>query len=263
VRLAQTLTRQAVQTGREALVATNLPGQGKLYVDLSGSVKDSRARLYAAWLGVVGAKAPLSRKVLKALWGRATKTLLGYEDVAGVGVRANFAQYHDPCAPCVPAHAFLCQDDHRRAFVSWRLPNTYSFTSVSPARKGNARKARKAALAAYTDTPRPVEKMGDGMQRVGRLYFADEANAAEPAFKQIDRHLQTRRRARPDAITPRLISLRRCSCRVQRRSRLRVKRSLKTERAAFDGSGCCMDWPGRCAVIEILPLSKKGNGLIG
>lgn len=178
-----------------ALVATNRPGRQKVFIDLTGSLRDAQSRVYSAWHSLntkPDGHNVISRQKLNELWGRATPTLLGYEESAGIAIEPQYAKHPDPTSALVPKHAFLCADNEGGKYASWRMPNKYIAPAAeSHAHAGNRRKARKAANA-IVETSAPVFDIGDGMQKTGRLYFRDRETARgfQPGYKALDRHLR-------------------------------------------------------------------------
>lgn len=205
--LAERLVTAALET-RAELVSTNRPGRRKVYLDLSGSLKEAQAQVYAAWLydkaqerfivtgsGLKAIRTGLtiSRETLKRLWRRSKNTLLEWEHLTGVTSEPNFAQHDDPTAAAVPDHAYLCQDKRGREFASWRLPNTYHAPEVKQhSHAGNRRKIRAAVNATVEATEQPVFVCADGAQPTGRFYFADKQTKRGyvSAFTSIKRHLR-------------------------------------------------------------------------
>lgn len=188
--LAAMLTRLAIERGKSVLVDTNRPGARPVGIDLSGNARDAMARCYAVW---VNGKT-ISRELLCKLWGRTARTLQAWEQIAGVEIRANFAQYGDKNDPCVPEHHYLCKSVCGRDFASWRLPNSYVLSDPEHLPKGRARKARKAANHLYDQTELPVEYMADGLEPFGRLYW-DESQGKRgyrDPFQNRTAHLRKR-----------------------------------------------------------------------
>lgn len=189
--LAERLALLALKENPD-LVATNRPGAIKQAVNLSGTLKDAAAGVYNAWLALKDNRT-IARATLRALWGRCTHTLLGYEAAAGVAKQANFSQHHETTGGLIPNHAYLCQNTEGKQFTSWRMANTYTAAPViEHEHKGNISKARIAANSAIDAASQPVHECGDGLQPCGRVYFTEKRTARQVVnpFKAVSNHLR-------------------------------------------------------------------------
>lgn len=196
-KLARKHTKWAAQQ-RPELVSTNLPGQQRVRLDLTGSLQSVHAKLYGGWLTVKAAKngyLDISRYTLTALWSASKRALLGYEKLLGIRVEERYAESADIHNPLIPAYAYLCLDTNGHDFASWQLSNRYYPTSIEihPA-NGQRRKVRKACNGVF-DTPNPAAiRRGGGcrIERIGRITFYGKYGKKGyiPAAKQLDRHLR-------------------------------------------------------------------------
>lgn len=205
-------TKQLYLRGAEALawrlthqcsdyqVETNLPGLRRMNVDLSGSIGDAIAHVYAAWIARKdkGYGVTISRDLLSNLWGVSVPAMLEWEDRARVKKITNYAQQSDTNPNNVPTHAYLCRAKSGKNFVSWRLPNAY-FANVKEHRKnGNARKIRQSVKE---NSRKPANLIGDaesqdirragGSLKLGKLYFADGGKLGKrDAFRICGSHIK-------------------------------------------------------------------------
>ena len=129
VRVTTRLVEKALDAGYHNLIETNKPGKRRVQVNLSGTLQEASAYLYTAWLV---AKDPqrrgtiISRDMLCDLWQVSVPALLSWEEIAGIGKQANFAQSNDTSLNNVPAHAYLTLNRDG----TWRLPRLYGGNCV-------------------------------------------------------------------------------------------------------------------------------------
>ena len=179
-------------------IATNLPGQQRVALDLTGSLQSIHAKLYGGWLAVKAAKTgylDISRYTLGALFGCSRPAMLGYEKLLGIRVTERYAETADIHHPHIPAHATLHIDFDGHEFVSWQISNRYEVSAISihPA-NGQRRKIRKACRR-QVEMSTPADKKHGGvcrLHRTGRITFHDKATKRGfvTAYKQVDRHLR-------------------------------------------------------------------------
>jgi hypothetical protein len=179
-------------------VATNRPGQRRVQLDLTGSLKLAHALIYNGWIAVKSEKlgyVEIARSTLSALWNRSKKQLLAYEKLVGIRAELRYAEHHDITAPLVPNYAYLCMDTDGKEFASWRLPNRFTPAPANiSTHNGQRRKVRSTCNEIVKDTA-PVVLRADGQRRLqwtGKTTFTDRQgkNGIIPAFKQLDKHLR-------------------------------------------------------------------------
>ena len=123
-KLSAKLTRWEVKYAPDH-VAPNRPGQRRVQLDLSGSLKLSHALIYNGWIAVKSAKLgylEIARSTLSALWHRSKRQLLSWEKLVGIRTELRYAEHQDITAPLVPNYAYLCLDTDGNELASWRLP---------------------------------------------------------------------------------------------------------------------------------------------
>jgi len=187
VRLAERLTRRAIDQGRRELVDTNPPGVRNIHILFSGDHEQFQARVYAAWL--THRECPtISRVALEQLFGRGADTLQRWERLTGIIVQTNYAQSavnpqdDDRILDHAPEHAYNYVDKDGHTRLRWQLPNTYKtpWKYRQHNAKGQSRDARRQAmmLIIYGDTSQPVENYArstkveyDRSRREVRIYF--------------------------------------------------------------------------------------------
>lgn len=195
-KLASKLTRWQAKYEPDH-VATNRPGQRRVQLDLTGSLKLSHALIYNGWLSIKAQRngyVEISRWTLERLWGRNRRQLRSWEALVGIRTEARYAEHHDIHNPQIPAHATLCLDKSGGEFSTWQLSNRiYPADTTISNTKGQGRKVRSAANHAYNSIE-PTDLKHGGLlrvQRTGRLYFTERSgkNGNVSPYKQIDKHL--------------------------------------------------------------------------
>lgn len=196
-KLSQRLTRWEAKYAPDH-VETNRPGQRRVLLDLTGSLKLAHASIYNGWIAVKSEKLgylDIARSTLSALWHRSKKQLLAWEKLIGIRAELRYAEHHDILNPLVPNYAYLCMDTDGKEFASWRMPNRFTPApaTISP-HNGQRRKVRSTCNEIAKDTA-PVVSRADGQRRVlrtGKTTFTDRQgkNGTIPAFKQLDKHLR-------------------------------------------------------------------------
>lgn len=179
-------------------VATNRPGQRRVQLDLTGSLKLAHAAVYNGWIAVKSEKLgylEIARSTLSALWGRSKRQLLTWEKLVGIRAELRYAEHHDITAPLVPNYAYLCLDTDGAEFASWRLPNRFYAAPVNISETNGQRRRVRSACNDIVKVTEPVVSRADGqrrLQRTGKTTFTDRQgkNGTIPAFKQLDKHLR-------------------------------------------------------------------------
>lgn len=179
-------------------VATNRPGQRRVQLNLTGSLKLAHALIYNGWIAVKSEKLgylEIARSTLSALWGRSKRQLLTWEKLVGIRAELRYAEHHDITAPLVPNYAYLCLDTDGVEFASWRLPNRFYATPVNISETNGQRKAIRSLCNQIVETTDPATQNPGGKRRVlrtGRTNFVDRMgkNGLIPAHKQLDKHLR-------------------------------------------------------------------------
>ena len=98
------LVKLAVEHNLTDLIGTNRPGKRSMYIDVSGSLQQFEANVYAAWLAYCE-NPTIARSTLSALFNREPRILRQWEALASVEVITNEAQYHPEHFADVPEHA--------------------------------------------------------------------------------------------------------------------------------------------------------------
>jgi hypothetical protein len=165
-------------------------------VNLSGTSQEASAHLYAAWLV---AKDPerkgttISRDMLCDLWQVSVPTLLSWEEIAGIGKQANFAQSNDTSLNNVPEHAYLTLNRDGSTAAAWRLPNTYFVHNRSIQQHSHSGKAThiRQAVRAEISLAEQRGSIGDAaLPRSGKRYFTDSEAYKVDAFQACDKYLR-------------------------------------------------------------------------
>ncbi len=197
-KLSRKLTKWAAKFHPE-WIATNLPGQQRVMLDLTGDAADVRGKLYVGWLASKAAKngyLDISRWTLCRLWARSRQTLQRYERRYGVRIEARYAEHHDIHSPLVPAHATLHIDLSGREFASWQISNRFFIPQTIEIHPHNGQRHKvRAACKLAVEQFIPVDYKPDGefrVQRTGRLTFTNRNGKRGfiTAYKQIARHLR-------------------------------------------------------------------------
>jgi hypothetical protein len=203
---------------RPVLVETNLPGCSSVSVPLGGSqltVERFKGLMLGAWHAArAGARvAPISRKVLSALWGVSPHILRQWEAAAGIQASAHFAVYGDGAPPAaVAGHAYPAA--FKREAPGTVGPAALRFYHVLPmaqlsnsyaapagltvgAAKFTPRQIRRAVLrqldahqpmvSAYSEQPSRSEGEAH-LARTGRRVFLASDSAS--TVKSVGRHLR-------------------------------------------------------------------------
>ncbi len=181
-----------------AHVATNRPGQRRVLLDLTGSLKLAHATVYNGWIAVKSERLgylDIARETLSALWGRGKSQLRSWERVIGIRAELRYAEHHDITAALVPNYAYLCQDTDGNEFASWRLPNRFSPVPVTLASHAGQRKKVRSACNTVVKSTDPATQNPGGKRRVlrtGKTTFSDKTgkNGTITAHKQLDKHLR-------------------------------------------------------------------------
>lgn len=196
-KLSQRLTRWEAKYHPDH-VTTNRPGQRRVLLDLTGSLKLAHALIYNGWIAVKSERLgylEISRWTLEKLWHRSRRQLLAWEQLVGITTELRYAEHHDITAPLVPNYAYLCLDTDGAEFASWRLPNRFTpAPAILSATNGQRRKIRAACNDVVKSTE-PIVFRADGqrrLQRTGKTTFTDRTgkNGIIPAHKQLDKHLR-------------------------------------------------------------------------
>jgi hypothetical protein len=120
-------------------------------------------------------------------------TLLSWEEIAGIGKQANFAQSNDTSLNNVPAHAYLTLNRDGSTAAAWRLPNTYFVNNRSIQQHSHTGKATHIKQAVRTEIAFAEQRgsIGDAaLPRSGKRYFTDDTSYKVDAFKACDNYLR-------------------------------------------------------------------------
>ncbi len=146
LRVVKRLDKSAIECGLSHIGETNKPGKRRIKVDLSGSLQESSARLYASWMAAKDQEREgitISRDVLYALWDVSIPTLLTWEKITHIDKQSNYAQQNDTSIDKVPPHTYLTLNRDGSHSTAWRLPNTYTVTNKSIQEQENPRRSGK------------------------------------------------------------------------------------------------------------------------
>jgi hypothetical protein len=196
-RLAKRQSKWAAKHAPD-LVATNLPGQRRVWLDLTGSHQQGHVAIYNAWLGIKAEKngyLDISRWTLTRLWRRSVPALLRWERLAGIRIEHRYAEHADIHNPLIPAHANLCLDKDGSEFASWRLSNRFYPAPIQSHGQAGQRKKVRSACRVTVDKFEPTVIKPGGQRRVkriGRINFHDKTSGSRftPAHKSLDQHLR-------------------------------------------------------------------------
>jgi len=136
VKVTTRIIEEALAGGLHHLIETNKPGKRRVQVNLSGTLQEASASLYSAWLVAKdpdGKGTTISRDMLCDLWQVSLPTLLAWEDIAGIGKQANFAQSNDTSLDNVPEYAYLTlnRDGSTAAAWDYQIPITSTTNQYS------------------------------------------------------------------------------------------------------------------------------------
>ncbi|MGB7340272.1 MAG: hypothetical protein WBC91_15345, partial [Phototrophicaceae bacterium] len=196
VKVTSKLVETALDSGYHHLIETNKPGKRRVQVNLSGTVQEASANLYAAWLV---AKDPeckgttISRDILCDLWQVSVPTLLSWEEIAKIGKQANFAQSNDTSLENVPAHAYLTLNRDGTTASAWRLPNTYFVHNKAIQQHSHTGKATHIKQAVRSEIALAEQRcsIGDAaLPRSAKYYFTDHASNKLDAFQACETYLR-------------------------------------------------------------------------
>ncbi|MEQ8671864.1 MAG: hypothetical protein RLP44_05320 [Aggregatilineales bacterium] len=196
LRVAKQLVNTAVNLGHSHLVETNKPGKRRVEVDLSGSMQESSAQLYAAWMITKDSEREgitISRDMMCALWDVSIPTLLKWETIAHIGKQANYAQQNDTSTDHVPAHAYLTLNRDGSHSAAWRLPNTYTIADKSiqqHPRTGKSKKIRKAVQHEIVQAEQRGAIGDAALPSSGKLYFTQKASSSVDPFHACSDYLR-------------------------------------------------------------------------
>lgn len=201
VKAALNLVEMAVNHDLPDLIGTNRPGKRNMYFDVSGSLQQFEANVYAAWYAS-RENPTIARSTLSALWRREPRILRKWEKLARVEVITNEAQYAPEHFADVPEHAYMYQaaagEGHTESRFRARIVNTYHAPAIKQhPKRGQSRRVFQA-VSRYLESIEPAGKceqgegsntLTGGLKPTGRRYFADGTKARRSA-----KHLGNRER---------------------------------------------------------------------
>ncbi len=188
LRVAKGLVKSAIEQGYSHIIETNKPGRRRIHVDLSGSLQEASARLYAAWMATKDQEhegVTISRDMLCALWDVSIPTLLKWEEIVDIRKQANYAQQNETSIDKVPAHAYLTLNRDGSHSAAWRLPNTYTVKDQSiqqHPRTGKSKKIRKAVQREIVQAERRGALGDAALPDSGKLYFTEHTRSKVDPF---------------------------------------------------------------------------------
>jgi hypothetical protein len=213
VKVACDLTAQAEAQG--VPTEGNEPGVQEVYLDVSGTLEQWEARLYAGWIATRSARRDLTiaRATEAELFNRHPNTIRRWEQERLAGVvskRVNFAQCSDVDRyfPYIPEHAqaYVVQLRFRKRLhteirLRWQLPNTYSALIAFHPHRGQAAKVRRAVNGGHPAAqkrgghcPRYLAS-ADHLKRLHRSLkyrLGLLGDVRKPVYVYLGEHLRTR-----------------------------------------------------------------------
>jgi hypothetical protein len=196
-RLARRQTKWAAKHAPD-LVSTNLPGQRRVWLDLSGTREQGHVAIYNGWLAIKAEKngyIDISRWTLTRLWRRSVPALIRWERLAGIRIEQRYAEHPDINNPLVPAHADLHLRTDGSEYASWRISNRFYPAPIQSHGQAGQRKKVRSACRIVADKFEPTVIKPGGrrrVKRIGRINFHDKTskNRFTPALKALDQHLR-------------------------------------------------------------------------
>ena len=193
------LVEIAVKNNLPDLITTNQPGKRSMYIDVSGSLQQFEAHIYAAWL-TYRENPTIARSTLSALFNREPRMLRKWDQAAGVEVITNQAQFAPDYFAEAPKHAYMYQaatgngrsETHFRA----RMVNTYHAPSIRQHGKRGQSRRVYYAVKKYLESIEPTgnceqgrgsNALTGGLKPTGRRYFESSAKARSNAKRNGDR----------------------------------------------------------------------------
>lgn len=220
-KLCAKAVEMAIAAGKPELVSTNPPGTKFIHVPLAKTLKGWCGNVLAAWhYSRDGHTHNISRYTLNKLWGTTTKTLLAWEQAAGITVSSSCAVYTDGT---IPKYAFpvVIRVDHGNGLKELtispmaRHSNIYNVPSMRQKQHkrvpGEAKRIARSKLEELASGDTPDSICGQPTvqaDRVGfsftkrRNFFANDGDLGN-AFKRLNLHL----RSDPDDLAPHFVQL--------------------------------------------------------
>jgi hypothetical protein len=198
-KVACRLVERAVQKNQPDLINTNRPGKRSMYIDVSGSLQQFEANVYAAWLAH-RENPTIARSTLAALFNREPRMLRKWDVLAGVKIIANEAQFAPDYFEEVPEYGYMYQagtgNGHSETRFRARMVNTYHAPSIRQhGKRGQSRRVFHA-VGQYLESIEPTGNCEQGrgsnastggLKPTGRRYFADSTKARSSAKHKGDR----------------------------------------------------------------------------
>jgi len=192
-KVAHRLLEIALQKQLPDLISTNRPGKRSMYLDVSGSLQQFEANIYAAWLAY-RENPTIARSTLAALFNREPKILRQWDKLANVKVITNEAQFAPDHFPDVPEHAYMYQASigigRSETRFRARMVNTYHTPSIKQHDKRGQSRRVFYRLGQYLESIEPAgnceqgrgsDAATGGLKPTGRRYFASREKARSHA----------------------------------------------------------------------------------
>lgn len=177
VKVNALLTKRALDAGLPHVVRTHAPGSKPHDIDLSGSIADFEARVYAAWID----GQTIANETQEGLWNRTRPALYAWRKRAGIQAEANYAQTdnkEDRRIPAAGTYPVKVAVNGRTALgIGWRKANTYH----NPARvrqyghRGQGRKIRDAVNAVLAEHAPTLEQCAESLPAQRSQYWYEPA----------------------------------------------------------------------------------------
>ena len=213
IKVAKQLVKQAIDADYHHLIETNKPGKRCVQINLSGTLQDASAHLYAAWIIAKDPHAKgttISRDMLCNLWQVSVPTLLKWESITQINKQANFAQSNNTNVDEIPSHAYLTLNRDGTYASSWRLPNTYLVNDKAIQQHQRIGKARKIRKTVQVEIEQAEQRgaIGDAaLPRSGKLYFRDIVSTKVEPFRACSNYLRKLSRKNGNIFKCRYVSI--------------------------------------------------------
>lgn len=193
------LVERAVHKKLPDLISTNRPGKRSMYFDVSGSLQQFEANVYAAWIAF-RENPTIARSTLSALFNREPRILRQWDKSANIDVITNEAQFAPDYFAEVPEHGYMYQaalgNGRSETRFRARMVNSYHAPQIKQhGKRGQSRRVFHAVgkyLESIESTGKCEQGRGSntstgGLKPTGRRYFADSTKARRSAKHKGDR----------------------------------------------------------------------------
>jgi len=191
--VAKRLVEMALKHELTDLINTNRPGKRGMYIDVSGSLQQFEAHIYAAWLAH-RENPTIARSTLSVLFNREARILRKWDKLAGIKVITNEAQFAPDHFPDVPEHAYMYEAavgvGRSETRFRARMANTYHTPVIKQHGKRGQSRRVYYAVGKYLESVEPAgnceqsegsNALTGGLKPTSRRYFANAAKARSSA----------------------------------------------------------------------------------